>query len=211
MKLWTIILLFCYSLVIILNLAFAFSVETFLLLLMCLAILMLPAAVFLFAGRALPKKLFSEKLVKVNKFEQKICKITNVKNWKDKIPVGGKVAGFSLNKLTSPRDIEFLERYIYESSFADWLHTTIFYWSFISIGIIALINVNLVLTMALPFAIIFAYQNITSSIIQWYMRPRIIKLRDSVKSREEKLQKTQLKEEQENEYNSSLWCIRKRN
>lgn len=204
MKPWTIILLSCYSLVIIVNLALAFSVETFLLLLMCLVIIMLPAALFLFVGRALPKQLFLEKRVSVNKFEQKICKISNVKNWKDKIPVGGKVAGFSLNKLTYPRDIDFLERYIYESSFADWLHTTIFYWSFIAVGIIALINVNIVVTMALPLAIIFAYQNITSSIIQWYMRPRIIKLRDNVKSREERLQKTQPEEEQENEYNSSL-------
>ena len=204
MKLWTIILLLCYSLVVILNLVFSFSVETFLLLLMCLAILMLPAGIFLFVGRALPKKMFTDKLVKVNKFEQKICTITNVKNWKDKIPVGGKVAKFSLNKLASPRDIDFLDRYIYESSFADWLHTTIFYWSFIYIGIMVLINVKIVLKMALPFATLFAYQNMTSSIIQWYMRPRIIKLRDNVKSREERNQKTQLKEEQENEYNSSL-------
>ena len=186
MKLWTIILLLCYSLVIALNLIFAFSLETFLLLLMCLAIIMLPAGIFLIIGRALPKKYFLGKRLNVNKFKQKICQLTNVKSWKDKIPVGGKVAGFRMNKLTSPKDLEFLDRYIYESSFADWLHTSVFYWSFISLGIIALINLNAMLKMALPFALIFAYQNITSSIIQWYMRPRMMKLRESVQKRIEK-------------------------
>ena len=190
MGLWTMTLLCGYGLVILLNLIFSFSFTTLLNLIICLAIIMLPAALFLFIGRIMPKKIFNEnkRMLKIGVVKQKICKITNVKVWKDKIPVGGRVAGFRMNKLEKPNDPKYLGRFVFESCFADWLHTTLFFWSFISIFIILFINSSLVLPMALPFAILFAYQNITSSIIQWYMRPRLIKLKNITEKRNSQIE-----------------------
>ena len=190
MSFWTISLLALYGVIAMLNLVFAFSWWTALYMLISLAIVMLPAAIFLFVGRALPKKWFSnDKLMfRENKFKNWICKITNVKSWKDKIPVGGHVAGFRMNKLDNPKDVEYLNRYIYESCFADWLHSSCAIWGILSLAIVAIIDVNVMLKMALPFALVFFYQNMTSVIIQWYMRPRITKLRDNVAKRLEREQ-----------------------
>lgn len=181
-------LLILYSLVAVINLAFAFSWQTLLYIFISILIVMLPAALFLFVGRMLPKKWFNENryFFKENKFKDFVCKVTNVKSWKDKIPVGAKVNGNKINKLANPKDIDYLNGYIYESCFADWLHTSISIWGFLSLIIIAFIDVKVMLTMALPIAIIFFYQNMASVIIQWLMLPRIVKYRNFLQKRFEK-------------------------
>jgi len=188
MSLWTITLILGYAVVIILNLVFSFSLTTALNLFIVVVIIMLPALLYLFIGRTLPKKWFNENkwFFKINHFKQKVCEITNVKVWKDKIPVGGRTAGFRLNKLVSPKDIVYLDRFIYESCFAEWLHVNLCFWSIIASVIILIINSSLFLPMALPIALLFIYQNLTSSIIQWYVRPRIIQLRQIVLKRSQK-------------------------
>ena len=188
MSFFTISLLIIYGLIVVLNLAFSLSWATLLYMFISLAIVLLPAAIFLFVGRMLPRKWFSnDKLIfRENKFKNYICKITNVKVWKDKIPVGGHVAGFRMNKLDSPKDLEYLDRYLYESCFADWLHTSCAVWGLISLIFVAMIDVNMMLTLALPVAVVFFFQNMISTIIQWYMRPRIARLRGSVSKRLER-------------------------
>ena len=148
---------------------------------------MLPAAVFLFVGRALPKSWFDcdRRRFQVNKFQNLICRGTKVKEWKDKIPVGGRVAGFRLNQLSKPRDVNFLSRYIYESCFAEWLHAICSIYGILSLVIIFLINKSFILPIALPIALVFAYQNMASVIIQWFTRPRIVKLREAVVKKNE--------------------------
>lgn len=91
-----------------------------------------------------------------------------------------------MNKLDKPNDPKYLERYIYESCFAEWLHITVSLWGFLATIIIALIKKELFFKMALPIALIFGYQNSASVLIQWYMRPRIVKLRDMLLKRKEK-------------------------
>ena len=152
------------------------------------AIIMLPCAVFLFIGRVLSKDCFKPSIIffRENKLKNWICKITNVKKWKNNIPVGGRVAGFRLNNLTNPRDVEFLDRFIYESCFAEWLHSTCIVWGLLSLLLFIFLMPNLFLTIALPSSIIFAYQNIVSVLIQWYTRPKIIKLKENIIKRNEK-------------------------
>ena len=108
MSFFALSLLIIYGLIIVLNLAFSLSWATLLYMFISLVIVLLPAAIFLFVGRILPRKWFSnDKLIfRENKFKNYICKITNVKVWKDKIPVGGHVAGFRMNKLDNPKDLE---------------------------------------------------------------------------------------------------------
>lgn len=188
MSIWTISLIIFYVGVILFNLILSFSYVTMLYLLMSFAIIMVPCAIILFLGRSFSHKFFThgKGIFKIGKFKTKICEIFNVKLWKDKIPVGGKVAGFRMNKLDKPNDPKYLERYIYESCFAEWLHITVSLWGFLATIIIALIKKELFFKMALPIALIFGYQNSASVLIQWYMRPRIVKLRDMLLKRKEK-------------------------
>ena len=180
MNLWTLSLIIGYGLTIILNVLLVFSITTFVDLLICLVVIMTPGAVFLFVGRKMPKNFFSENrsMFKIGKTKQWICNATNVKSWKDKIPVGGRVAGFRLNKISNPHDIEYLNRFVYESCFAEWLHSSLCVWSVIAVLIICVLKPSIVLPTALPIAIVFIYQNMTSTIIQWYTRPRMIRYRE---------------------------------
>lgn len=186
MSSWTLSLIIFYSLIIVVNLIFSLSFKTLLKMIICLAIIMIPAALFLFVGRTLPKKRFTEEkgFLKQTKFKENICKFTNVKAWKDKILVGGRVANFRMNKLERPTDTDYLNRYIYESAFAEWLHTITAFWGLFAVLIIFFIDKTLVLKMALPFALVFFYQNMCSTIIQWYMRPRITNLRNKLVQRQ---------------------------
>lgn len=190
MSFFTISLTILFGLVVVLNMVFTFSWNTALWLLLCFVVVMLPSAVFWLGGRPIFKKCFRQdsKIFLVNKFEEFVCKITNVKSWKDKIPVGAKVAGAKMDKLADPKSVEYLDGYIFESCFAEYLHLTIFFWCFVCIAFCwLLIPIWVYLRMVLPIALIFAYQNIMSVIIQWYMRPRIVKYRDMLKKREERL------------------------
>lgn len=182
---WTISLLLMYLAIIVTNLILSFSYVTGLYLLMCFAIIMLPSAIILFAGRILSKNLFihDKGMFKVGKIKAKICSISKVKKWKDKIPVGGHVAGFRLNKLQNPSDDAYLSRYVYESCFAEWLHLSIALWGLLGAVIVALINPSLFFKMALPISLVFMYQNLTSVVIQWYVRPRIVRLKERTETR----------------------------
>ena len=179
MSLFLLFLIIGFSSVIILNMIFSFSWQTAFDLFNCFAVTMLPAGIILFVGRILPRQWFSSDraMFKVNRFEKFVCKVTNVKSWKDKIPVGGHVAGFSLKHLTNPNDINYLDRYIYESCFAEWLHYTIFFWCFISMLILPK---HLFFNMVLPITILFAFQNKIFVIIQWFTRPRIARIYDNL-------------------------------
>lgn len=174
-----------FGLVVILNLLVSFQLQTALDLLLCFAVVMAPAGIFLFVGRLLPKNFFSQnnKIFKVTKFKRSITNSVKVKNWKDKIPVGGHIAGFRLNEFKDTKNIDFVDRYIYESCFAEWLHLTIYIWCFLSTIILSLLNRNLLFNMVLPIAILFAFQNIVSVFIQWNVRPRVVKYRDMLQKR----------------------------
>lgn len=181
MSSWTIVLIIGYFSAIALNLIFSCSMVTVLNLLLCMAIIMVPAAVILLVGKLLPKKYFRETKhhFKVGKFKKSVCNLTKVKRWKDKVPVAGKV----LNKISAPKDESFLSLFIFESCFAEWLHLAICYWSVIGCIIIFLVDKSLFLPIALPIALIFIYQNMSSVIIQWFMRPRMVRYRELLTER----------------------------
>ena len=200
MGFFTISLISGYSLIVLMNIIFNFSWLTLFNIFLCVVIIMTPCALFLFIGRILPKKWFnsSRLLFRVNRLQTWFCKFVRVKDWKDRIPVGGRVAGFRMNKLANPKDIDitFLDRYIYESCFAEWLHATCAFWGFVALIPIYFINVSWILPIALPISVVFAYQNMVSTIIQWYVRPRIVKLKEGLIKRNKLSQDTKEKEEE---------------
>lgn len=169
-----------FSLIIGINMTFSFTMTTALNLFLCFAVVMLPAAIFLFLGRLIFKGQMDKNInFKVGTFKKKICRITRVKKWKDHIPVGGRAAGFRLKNLDKSltKDLNYLNRFIFESCFAEWLHFMIFAWCFVALIILPK---ELFWSMSLPIALLFAYQNIVSVIIQWETRPRITRLKESV-------------------------------
>ena len=85
---------------------------------------------------------------------------------------------------------EEVNRYIYESCFAEWLHTTCAVWGLVALIPIYFINTSWVLPIALPISVVFAYQNMVSTTIQWFVRPRIVKLRDGLIKRNKISQNT---------------------
>ena len=200
MGFFTISLIACYSLIVLMNIIFNFSWLTVFNIFLCVVIIMAPCALFLFIGRILPKKWFSPNRLtfRVNKLHTWFCHFVRVKDWKDKIPVGGRVAGFRMNKLANPKDIDvaFLDRYIYESCFAEWLHVTCAIWGLLALIPIYFINVTWILPIALPIAVVFAYQNMVSVLIQWFVRPRIVKVRDGIIKRNKTSQNTKEEEKQ---------------
>lgn len=190
MSLWTITLVSAYLGVIILNLIFSFSLTTAMNILLCAAIIMLPSIVILGVGRIMPRRFFSEerRSFTVGRFKKSICDFTRVKRWKDKVLVAGKVLGH----VSQPNDVSFLDLFIFESCFAEWLHRALCYWSVIGCIIIFLVDKSLFLPIALPFALIFIYQNMSSVIIQWFVRPRMIRYKSLLIERQERQNEDEL-------------------
>ena len=181
---WIILLIILYLGVLAINLIFSFSLYTVIYYLFCASIITLPSILFLKIGRMLPKSKFdsTKRRFLITTPKQMICKITNVKKWKDKVLVAGDV----LDKVDNPHDINFLDTFIFESCFSDWLHTTLCFWGITSVFVIWFISPSLVLPFALPIALIFIFQNMSSIIIQWYTRPRILKLKELLLKRQER-------------------------
>lgn len=190
MSLWTISLIIGYLSVIGLNLIFSFTVATALDILLCAAIIMLPSIIIVGIGRIMPKGYFNEERrpFTVGRFKKSICNFTKVKRWKDKVLVAGKVLGH----VSQPNDINFLDTFIFESCFAEWLHKVLCYWSVIGCIIVFIIDKSLFLPIALPFALIFIYQNMSSILIQWFMRPRMVRYREHLIERQERQQEDEL-------------------
>lgn len=186
MSLWTITLALGYLAVIVLNLLLSFSSATALGMLLCVAVIFLPSPIFVAIGRLLPKKRFSiDKFpFRVGKIKKKVCEFTKVKRWKSKVPVAGRI----LSDISKPKDEGFLDLFIFESCFAEWLHSTLCYWAVIGCVIIALIDSSLFLPIALPFALLFIYQNMSSVIIQWFVRPRMVRYKDLLLERQARQQ-----------------------
>lgn len=194
MSLWTITLIIAYLGVIVLNLIFSFTVSTALNILLCAAIIMLPSIIILGIGKIMPKGYFNEERrpFAIGRVKKSICNFTKVKRWKDKVIVAGRVLG----QISNPHDIKFLDTFIFESCFAEWLHKALCYWSVIGCIIVTLINKALFWPIALPFALIFIYQNMSSVLIQWFMRPRMVRYRELLIERQQRQQEDDVVSEQ---------------
>lgn len=74
--------------------------------------------------RMLPKKLanYQSKIYLVSKKEKNFYEKIKIRKWKEKIPEIGHFTGFRKNKITDPKNPDYIERFLYEISYGEIGH-----------------------------------------------------------------------------------------
>ena len=75
-------------------------------------------------ARSLPQKLaeLTTRIFKVSKKERTFYSKIGIKKWKDKIPEIGHFTGFRKNKISDPKNPEYIKRFINESAYGEIGH-----------------------------------------------------------------------------------------
>ncbi len=156
------------------NLILDFSFITALNLLISFAIVLLPSLPLAILIRFMPKSWFdyNKRIYHVTEFEKNFLVKLGIRKWKDKIPDLGNTVKFKKDKLDSSKNIDYLKRFITETCYAEILHIFCIIFAFLSL---IFVPKQMLLTMALPVAIIYSLINVPSILIQRYNRPRLIK------------------------------------
>lgn len=170
-----IFLYFNIALICSLNLAFNFTLTTFLYLILSYAVVLVPSLFVDIFIRILPKKWFdyNKKIFIVKEKEIDFYKKIGIRKWKDKIPEAGKTAGFSKAHMEDPNNPEYIKKFILETVYGSVLHLLCIVTA-LSFSLLGLLW-NGFLTMTLPVAVVYSILNVPSFIIQRYNRPRLIK------------------------------------
>lgn len=131
-----------------------------------------------------PKKLFNpySKIFKTYKFENTLFNFLCVKKWKDKVPELGKLGGFEKNKLQNPKNSEYLHEFLVDSCKSETIHTLS---AIFGLTIFFIIPSQFTWVITFPVFLVNFICHYMPSIIQRYMRPRLIKLYEKVKLRQE--------------------------
>ncbi len=101
---------------------------------LCLLGLFIVDAVVAIVVRLLPKKLYNpfKKLYKVSEKERKFYDKIKIRAWKDKIPeTGGLLVGFSKTKVADMTNNEYVEKFMYETVYAEVMHFVSIPFSFL--------------------------------------------------------------------------------
>ena len=165
------------------NLALDFSWKTLLNFLIVAAIVCLPALVISVLVRFVPKSIYNpnNKLFNVRKKENKLYEKLKIRKWKEKVPEAGKLGGFEKDKLASPKDPEYLRKFLVESCIAEAIHSLSIWW-----GIFSLIFVNMcvpkaaVFSLGLPLVFFNVMVHIMPVMIQRYIRPKLMRALEHV-------------------------------
>ncbi len=142
--------------------------------------------------RVLPAKLANpeKKIFHVSPKEKKFYEKLKIRKWKDKVPEIGQFTGFRKNKLGDPKSLEYLDRFLLESSYGEIGHIVSCITSFLILLLFPLHR--LWLAMAIPVAIVSALLNIPSFMILRYNSYKLRVLRDSTAK---KLRRAQTQEQ----------------
>lgn len=118
----------------------------------------------------IPKKFWKvdNKLFRVTDKEIKFLNKIKIKSWKDKIPEMGWTAGFSKSKISSLNK-EYLEKFLYETRFAEAMHFTVAVLSFTVLFFFRPLDYYFVF----PILITNFILNILPCIVQRYNRHRL--------------------------------------
>ncbi len=136
------------------------------------AVIIVDALVACLCRWLMPKKWFG-RTVSVFEASKKRCKFyekLGIKKWKDKVPELGHLTGFRKNKISDPKNNEFIERFIIESHYgiADHLLSMIFGFS-----IIFVLPLEHWFRFGLPVAAVNVVYNLLSFMILRYNLPKL--------------------------------------
>ncbi len=130
--------------------------------------------------RLLPKKCANpeKKIFHVSAKEKKFYEKLKIRKWKDKIPEIGQFTGFRKNKLENPKSVEYLDRFLLETSYGEMGHFVSVWTSFLILLFFPIYD--LWLAVSLPVAIVSALLNLPSFVILRYNSYKLRVLRDSM-------------------------------
>jgi glycosyl-4,4'-diaponeurosporenoate acyltransferase len=111
---------------------------------------------------------FKEKL-----FERKVYRTIRIAKWKDKLPEWGRLLNFEKKNLKKDINLEYIDRFILETCYAEIGHLGMAVLGFACI----FVNPRSHALMALILAIINLVIQIPFILIQRYNRPRLLRIR----------------------------------
>lgn len=164
----------CVILVIALNLIVNFSFATALDLILAFMIVLLPSLFVAIIIRLLPKSWFdyNKIIYHVSEKEKNFLVKIGIRRWKDKIPDLGGIVHFKKSNLVDSQNPKYLKKFITETCYGEMLHIFCIISAFLSL---LFVPNQLLLSKALPIALIYSFLNIPSILIQRYNRPRLLK------------------------------------
>ncbi|MBQ0016999.1 MAG: hypothetical protein KBT30_00020, partial [Clostridiales bacterium] len=154
----------------------------------CLVIVLLPSLFIAIIIRFLPKSFFdaNKRFFKKSEKNKEFYIRIGIKNWKDKIPDFGQTVNFKKDKFIKPNSLEYVEKFISETCYAEVLHISCCVSALISMWLTLLILPSYCFfTMALPIAVVYVLFNMPSIMIQRYNRPRLMEHYTKLKGRSE--------------------------
>ena len=136
------------------------------------AVIIIDAITATFVRWCLPKSLFTEdkKGFMAGKKECRFYEKIGIKKWKDKIAELGMFTNFRKNKISDPKNPEYIKRYIMEANYGVSVHLTGIIFGF---AVIFVYPLKYWLCFGLPIAIVNAFYNAMSLIILRYNLPKL--------------------------------------
>ena len=134
----------------------------------------------------LPQKLFTpdKKSFSAGKRACRFYEKLGIKKWKEKIPELGKLTNFRKNKITDPKNNEYVARYITEANYGISVHLSGMLFGFL----VVLINLKYWYCIGLPVGIVNVVYNALSFFILRYNLPKLHTLY-KINERRERLEK----------------------
>lgn len=123
-------------------------------------------------ARILPKSVFKSEniLFNVHPFEKKIYEKLGIRKWKTKVPDAGKVLNIKKKSLDGVSK-EYLERFIIETRYSEFVHVSSAFFGFSTIFIVT----KYIMRIVFPTLCVNAILHFMPAIIQRYNRPRLLR------------------------------------
>jgi len=109
------------------------------------------------------------KLVRVHKWEKGFYNSVGIKKWKDKVPELGGFTSFHKNKISAPKDNQYVARYIMEANSGAFGHLLGMIFAFALVAIVP----SRFLFISLPVAFVNCFINSLSVMILRYNLPKL--------------------------------------
>ena len=140
--------------------------------------------VALFVRRVLPQRLFGRgsKLVRIHKFEKKFYTAVGIKKWKDRVPELGGFTNFHKDKIYSPKDNAYLDRYITEANSGAFGHLLGMISGFAIVAVVP----SVFLWISLPVAVVNFFLSALPMMILRFNIPKLEALYKMNERREKK-------------------------
>ena len=131
--------------------------------------------------RVFPRALYENNIwfFKNYPFEKELFKILRVEKWKDRLPEWGKLLNFEKKYLKKVLSLEYIDKFIMETYYAEFGHLAIGICGFLCI----LVNPKEYIVMATICSIVNFIIQIPFCIIQRYNRPRLYRIKNRLKNR----------------------------